>query len=433
MAVAPEQLAGLFPYVNTPRCKGYDPFPEPNIPAAVPESLVNWAQWNIRVTEPSDSHWSLLEDKAFDTHLAQVKLDRANREAPTPKSKGVKCKNTASKGGPATKAKKLLTTTKGKTSALQILMDEAGIGEDEGRDLELSELTGGLLDTPLPTDVNKDVDELLGSICSFQLQALYEMGSVRMVDQALTEGFSTEFLQLSRVVTEDLTKSLRHHNEGIQEGISDLEAFMCRLVNHPLLIKHTKEITAAVEKFKQTAAMNVLLPLLHLESARGDIAPFLNSCLEEVCAKEESKVLIEALTECLTNLQSQTLRLVRSSKPSDTEVANRVMIALLGPKPIVVNYHSGVLDSVVGRLGLTPPGMKETTRSPSEGILQRFSHNLECSIRVDDSGKSWDEVYKGDSTLSMTLTLCRETEARFTACSMTTCFPTSSETSMLCI
>ena len=127
-----------------------------------------------------------------------------------------------------------------------------------------------------------------------------------MVDWALTEGFSAEFLRLSRVVTEDLTKGLHHHHEWVQEGVSDLESFMCRLVSHPLLVKHTNEITAAVEKFKQTVAMNILLPLLHLDSARGDIAQFLNSCLEEVCAREESKVLIDALTECLTNLQSQT-------------------------------------------------------------------------------------------------------------------------------
>ena len=133
--------------------------------------------------------------------------------------------------------------------------------------------------------------------------------------------------------------------------------------------------------------MNLLLPLLHLDSARSDIARFIISRLEEVCVKEESKVLIEALTECLTNLQSQTWRLVRSSKLSDPEVATRVMIALLGTQPLVVNYHSGVLDGVAGRLGLTPPGMMEFTHSPSEGMLSRFMKDLECSIKADDSGK----------------------------------------------
>ena len=63
------------------------------------------------------------------------------------------------------------------------------------------------------------------------------------------------------------------------------------------------------------------------------------------------------------------------------------MIALLGTQPLVVNYHSGVLDGVVGRLGLTPPGTKELTHSPSEGMLRRFLNDLECSIKVDDLGK----------------------------------------------
>ena len=64
------------------------------------------------------------------------------------------------------------------------------------------------------------------------------------------------------------------------------------------------------------------------------------------------------------------------------------MIALLGTQPLVVNYHSGVLDGVAGRLGLTPPGTMEFTRSPSEGMLSRFMKDLEHSIKADDSGKS---------------------------------------------
>ena len=204
-----------------------------------------------------------------------------------------------------------------------------------------------------------------------------------MVDRVLTEAFSTQFMRLSRVVTEDLSKSLHNHHEQIQEEASDLEAFMYKLTSHPLLVKHSNEVTATVEKFKQTAAMYLLLPLLHLDSARINIARFMNSHLKEVCVKEESKVLIEALT----NLQSQTWRLARSSKLSDPEVATRVMIALLGTQPLVVNYHSGVLDGVAGRLGLTPPGTKEFTHCPSEGMLRRFMNDLECSIKADDSGK----------------------------------------------
>ena len=45
-------------------------------------------------------------------------------------------------------------------------MNEARLGDDEGGDPELLGLAGGLLDTPLPADMKKDVDALLGSICS---------------------------------------------------------------------------------------------------------------------------------------------------------------------------------------------------------------------------------------------------------------------------
>ena len=130
------------------------------------------------------------------------------------KGKGTKCRNPASKGVSATRAKKPKLRAKSKTSVLQPLINEAQLGETEEGDPDLiTDLTGDLLDVPLSGKVKSDVDDLLGSICSFQLQALYEMGSVRMVDRALTEGFSAEFLRLSRVVTEDLTKSLCHYHE----------------------------------------------------------------------------------------------------------------------------------------------------------------------------------------------------------------------------
>ena len=311
MAVAPDKPSGgLAPYVYTPCCGDQGPFLEPDVPESVPTDLTTWVYWDIGMAEPTEFHWALAEDKAFDAHLTQVKQEQANREASASaefKGKGTKHRNPASKGGSITRAKKPKLGAKNKISALQSLINEAQLGEgEEGGPDFVADLTGGLLDVPLPDRVKSDVDDLLGSIHSFQLQALYEIGSVRMVDRALTEGFSAKFLRLSRVVTEDLTKSLHHHHEQVQEGVSDLEAFMYRLVSQPLLVKHTKKVTKAMQKFKWMAAMNLLLPLLHLDLARGDIAQFLSLHLEETCAREESKILIEALTERLTNLQSQT-------------------------------------------------------------------------------------------------------------------------------
>ena len=92
--------------------------------------------------------------------------------------------------------------------------------------------------------------------------------------------------------------------------------------------------------------------------------------------------------EHLINLQSQTWQLVQSPKLSDPEVANRVMIALLGTQPLVVNYHSGVLDGVTRRLSLAPPGVKNPPSSPEARMLQQFTLNLEHAVKKDDSGKA---------------------------------------------
>ena len=57
-------------------------------------------------------------------------------------------------------------------------------------------------------------------------------------------------MRLSRVVTEDLSKSLRNHHKQVHKGALDLEDFMYKLASHPLLAKHSDEITAEVERFK---------------------------------------------------------------------------------------------------------------------------------------------------------------------------------------
>ena len=66
-----------------------------------------------------------MEDKTFDAQLMQVEQDWVNREAPASKGKGAKHKNVASKGGSIARAKKPRLAAKGKTSTLQLLLNEA--------------------------------------------------------------------------------------------------------------------------------------------------------------------------------------------------------------------------------------------------------------------------------------------------------------------
>ena len=74
-----------------------------------------------------------------------------------------------------------------------------------------------------------------------------------------------------------------------------------------------------------------------------------------------------------------------SNKFSDAEVAIRVLVGLIGTQPLVVNYHSGVLEGVTGRLGLALPGVKNPPSSAPEGMLHSFIASLEKAVKADDA------------------------------------------------
>ena len=92
--------------------------------------------------------------------------------------------------------------------------------------------------------------------------------------------------------------------------------------------------------------------------------------------------------EQLTNLQSSIWHLATSNKFSDIEVAIRVLVGLMGTQPLVVNYHSGVLEGVTGRLGLALPGVKDPPSSAPEGMLRSFIASLEKAVKADDAGQA---------------------------------------------
>ena len=67
-----------------------------------------------------------------------------------------------------------------------------------------------------------------------------------------------------------------------------------------------------------------------------------------MCTCQETGVLLEAVVEQLTNFQSNIWCLIKSNGFSDMEVATQVLVGLMGTQPLVVNYHSGVLEGVTG-------------------------------------------------------------------------------------
>ena len=195
-------------------------------------------------------------------------------------------------------------------------------------------------------------------------------------------------MRISSLVSEDLTRSLRSHQERILSASSHLETGLLRILDTPILSVHARAVSSLVREFNHTVSANTLLPLMQLEGARDDMNKFLEERLQAVCARHETRVVLGAVVERLTNLQSGIWRLAKSNKFSDVEVAIRVLVGLIGTQPLVVNYHSGVLKGVAGHLGLALPGVKDPPSSAPEGMLRSFIASLEKAVKKDDAGQA---------------------------------------------
>ena len=206
----------------------------------VPNELACFPTLDLKLGLPSPTHWSVEWDTAFVAHLESLSViceaakkgkgrgqARSGSGGKTTKPGPLKKpgQGVASKEGAAPKQgeKSIASRTRSSESSLVRLKEELGLPNKEGFEEDIAELSAGILDTPTPQEDLVEVEGLLQSVRSFQLQALHKMGSVRMVDRALAEGLMAEFSRLTLVVDDDLNVSLQGHHNNIQEASQQLE------------------------------------------------------------------------------------------------------------------------------------------------------------------------------------------------------------------
>ena len=278
----PFATAGCTVMVSLPQESGFSHLYMGAMEEAIPRSMMVSPTFTLKLGAPSPSHWAIITDANFITHLESEKARAAKakevaaqeeKEAHTKeggKSKGKKrAKNKSGYSGSgkaaSSKADASGLTTRNKTSSKA---QEAGTSSQGshaesavGKCLKEAKLLEGceddedlmdgilpdpdsLLNQPLPESVQEAVQELLQSICSFQLQALHEMGGVRMVDRALGEGLMAEFSRVFLMVDEDLNISLQHHHNKILGATDLLERNIKRLLSPLLSHTHNRELEA---------------------------------------------------------------------------------------------------------------------------------------------------------------------------------------------
>ena len=101
------------------------------------------------------------------------------------------------------------------------------------------------------------------------------------------------------------------------------------------------------------------LPLLELQAAREALESFLHQCLQEIGSRAETWELMERLTGKMTAHASLVHDLVSIPELAQQEVALRINTGLAANPSLEANVFSGILEGVMGRLGLSPPGMTD--------------------------------------------------------------------------
>ena len=156
---------------------------------------------------------------------------------------------------------------------------------------------------------------------------------------------------------------------------TDLEASCVALVSDIVRTMHlhpndptSHQVKAALRKFQQTTSLKVTLPLMELETAHEDMEVFMRSHLQELRSQTESWELIGELFQKLASHTSRVRELVQVLELTEGEVFQRVLIGLVAHQPLKANFFPGILEGLVGRLGLAPPGITDPPTSVREGM-----------------------------------------------------------------
>ena len=186
-----------------------------------------------------------------------------------------------------------------------------------------------------------------------------------------------EFVRLQLIVGEDFAKSLLALRLDLEASCEVLMSNIVRTIdlhpNDPVAC----QVKAALQTFQQSTSMKVSLPLMQLETACGDMEEFMRSHLRELSLQTESRELIGALCQKLTDHASQVQELVQVPELAEEEVSLCVIIGLGAHQPLEANFFPGILEGLVGRLSLAPPSVI----NPPTSVQEDMAHHWAAALR----------------------------------------------------
>ena len=94
---------------------------------------------------------------------------------------------------------------------------------------------------------------------------------------------------------------------------------------------------------------------------------FIQFHLKELQSQQETRNLIGELSSSITNHQGRVRRLLSSEPLRHPEVIPLVLVGMAADRPLESNFFPGLLEGLLGRLGIATPGEGNPPTSSREG------------------------------------------------------------------
>ena len=96
-------------------------------------------------------------------------------------------------------------------------------------------------------------------------------------------------------------------------------------------------------------------------------------CLEELQSQQETRHLVMELSSKITDHRSRVRQVLHSEPLRHAEVAQLVLVGMATDRPLESNFFPGLLEGLLGRLGIVAPGESRPPTSSREGAGRLWS------------------------------------------------------------
>ena len=230
-------------------------------------------------------------------------------------------------------------------------------------------------------EVDERVAEVMDQVHNLHLKMVQEMGFVWEVDQALSKSLMVEFLGLKVITGDNLSATLRtwqaDMEAAMEKFLRDVDAATQTSTTLP---SKNAAVGAALRKYQEAAQLRLALPLTRLDEAREEMEKFIQFHLEELRTQQETKNLIGELSSRIMDYRGRVHQLLRSELLRHPEVVLLVLVGMAADRPLESNFFPGLLEGLLGSLGIAAPGEGNPPTSSREGAGHHWSSAMHEAI-----------------------------------------------------